>query len=66
MNGMPEPVVLDVCPKCNGKRVLPVTKDTNTAAQDILWDITDKPWRWCQLCGGEGTAAAAMERTLIA
>lgn len=65
-NGFPEPVTGEnICPKCKGMRALPIDRDIITNPQTLIWGPGDRPCEWCEVCGGEGTASAALERVLI-
>lgn len=68
---LPVPVTgIDVCPKCKGQRVIeglpttPPRRDDKRSSM-LMWDHFELMYHWCDLCGGEGTASAAMERILI-
>lgn len=63
----------DLCPKCQGQRVLPKRQDIKTTPilgdfralyEGMLWDDSGNPFVWCRVCGGSGTATDAMERLL--
>ena len=69
---MPEPVTgRDVCPECNGKRVVQMTNTKSCEKHLVkgwvpMWDGSSGiPYIWCQVCGGEGTASASLARVLM-